>query len=469
MLTIRCTLLRRVFEGGSWDDPRTPEWPPSWMRLFSALVSVAEPASDDDALLRRLEAADPPEIMADEVTTTGRRAFVPTNALQNETRHATLIARTNAERVWARSAPKAPDVWYRWRDLQFDDVEDRRLSLLCRRVPYLGRSTSPVVVTPTGDPPDGIWLRPRVSVGAGKRFRFHSSVRSPHPGALDALRDVYEATHVRGQHRDPWQVGVGVDYGLVIDDITEPVVTGPYRTTIVLRLEGRRLDGRHTARVTHALRRAVLSRASQHLPTLHGHHDGDVVQCAFLGLVHVGHEHADGHLLGVAVAVPDLPREELAVLAGALPAPEGQMELTAGPLGRLTVRRVTPVAAQRQARGLDPGRWSGPARRWATATPVVLDRFLKRAHDAAREVATATVNSRLPEPTVLRVSRRPVVEGGPELSTRDTLRRPGDRAVKPYRYAVVEFATQVRGPVVIGSMRHYGLGLCVPLGERGDG
>lgn len=84
MLTIRCTLLRDTFEAGAWDDPTAAEWPPSPMRLFSALVAVADPA--DDKLLLRLEAMPPPEIHAPPVLPAGgaggwyRRAFVPTNA-----------------------------------------------------------------------------------------------------------------------------------------------------------------------------------------------------------------------------------------------------------------------------------------------------------------------------------------------------------------------------------------------------
>lgn len=458
MLIIRCTFLRGVFEGGSPDDPPSAEWPPSWMRLFSALVSVAEPGSGDDAVLHHLEGADSPDIKASEATTTNRTAFVPTNAIHRETRHGTLVGRTNGERVWARAAPRFPHVWYRWPRLDLDSHESDRLKKLCRRVPYIGRSTSPVLLAPVDDPGGDGWLRPRSATETGQSFGFEVSIRSPTPGSLDALREAYEASAA------PWQVGSGVDYGRVVEDSTESKQTGPYRTLIVLQLEGpRRHDGRHTARVTQAFRRALLSRASEHLAVLHGHHDGDIVQCAFLGLVDVGHEHADGHLLGVGMAIPDLPRDELAVIAGALPGLGDHMEVTAGPLGLLRLRRLSQVESRRLAWGLQMDRWTRPSCRWVSATPAVLDRFLKRGDEIESKIAFAVTNSRLPEPSRIRLGRQPLLLGGPDFTPVDTLRRPSDRAVKPYRYVDIEFAHPVRGPVVIGSMRHYGLGLCVPV------
>jgi len=106
MLTLRCTLLRDTFEGALPDNPRLGEWPPSWMRLFSGLVSVAEEESDD-ALLHTLERSDPPEIYAsDALLPAYRSAFVPTNDV-GPTRHATLVARTNSEREWARAVPRS--------------------------------------------------------------------------------------------------------------------------------------------------------------------------------------------------------------------------------------------------------------------------------------------------------------------------------------------------------------------------
>lgn len=466
MLVLRCTLLRATFDGALPDDPRVAEWPPSWMRLFSALVSVAE-VGRDDALLETLEGCDPPEIYASDTLRPGNRsAFVPTNDV-GPTTHTTLPARTNSERGWARAVPKSREVWYRWLDLQMELGDRARLAELCRRVPYFGRSTSPALVEMVDEEPaTGQRLVPIIAGSNPGAFSFATTIRCPFPGSLDALRTAYRAKYLEGGTGDPWEIGVGVDYGIVRPvEAEQEMVEGPYSTLVVLRLEGLRLDGRHTARLTHAFRQAMLSRAQRQIPTLHGHHEGDVVQCAVLGLPFVDAERADGHILGVGVAIPNLPAEDLAVVAGALPQPGEVIEVTAGPLGVLRFARVNPLDAVRLPRGLQPTRWIGPSRSWITSLPMVFDRFLKRGADIEAEVRRAVVNSRLPEPQAVWISRRPLLRGAPDLAPADTLRRPIDTAVKPYRHVALRFERSVRGPVVVGSMRHYGLGLCAPVAE----
>lgn len=464
MLSIRCTLLRSVFEGGRPDDPRRPEWPPSWMRLFSALVSVAE--DRDDGLLEVLEAAPAPDLHFDAaVESSVRDAYVPTNRVLDGG-HTTLIGRTNSDRSWARSLMRDPRIVYRWPDLELQPADHDRLVELCRSIPYFGRSTSPALIEVIdGDDLGEATLRSRPEDLTAKTFEYATTVRSPYPGSLAALRDAHERKYLHGEAGDPWATGRGIDYGVVSTvDTTEAAQRGPYHQVVVYRLLGAQIDGRNTVRVAHAMRRAVMSRADAHLATLHGHHDGDIVQCAFLGLpfVHANQRHADGHLLGMAVAVPELSPDEMRVLANALPAVGEAFEVTAGPIGLLRLQRVSPVEAERLPASLRPRRWTRPSRNWVTATPVVMDRFLKNGesvHDAVRE---AVRNARLPEPASIEVSRRPLVPGALDLKPRETLRRPADNGIRPYRHVRIQFSMAVEGPVVVGSMRHYGLGLFVP-------
>ncbi len=468
MLAIKCTLLTDTFEGGQPRNPTAAEWPPSWMRVFSALVSVADPGVDDDLLLM-LEESDPPVIhAARNALMTHRSAFVPVNAT-GSTKHSTLVARTNSERGWARAIPQHREVLYSWPDLSLTPDQRNRLDSLCRRVPYLGRSTSPAIFAVVDKTPEVAALdrlTPERRVSDGVTFVYATTVRCPFPGALVALREAHEAKYQRGEAGDPWEIGLGVDYGIERERTDEKISEGPYPTLVVFAIEGGQLDGRHTARVTSATRRALLARAVEHIPSLHGHHGGDVVQVAVLGLPFVGHERADGHLVGVAIAIPDLSREELSVVAGALPGIGESMNITAGPLGVLRLRRISPLDASQGARALQPDRWTGPARTWVTALPMVFDRFLKPSMDIHEEIRRAVVSSGLPAPDVLRVERRPLVAGALDLAPHDTLRRKDQKGFKPYRHVVLRFPGAVEGPVVIGSMRHYGLGLCVPVPEE---
>lgn len=477
MLTVRCTLLRDVFEGGSHDSPRNPEWPPSWMRLFSALVAAAAEDDTADELLELLEAAAAPEIYASPILApVYREAFVPTNAT-GKSSHGTLVGRINSTRGWARAVPRSPAVYYHWPDLDLSAGQRRTLHLLCQRIPYFGRSTSPAVVETLDDAPELTdrerWV-PSVRVSDARAFQYRQTLRSPFPGALKSLRAAHVDQFVGGGVGYPWEIGVGIDYGTEEEPVPDEH-RGPYRTMVVFALEGSSLDGRHTARVAAAFRRAALSRAERHLATLHGHHDGAVVQCAFLGLPFVGMPHADGHLLGMAVAIPDLSPEDLAVLHAALGPANRELRLACGPFGVLALRRLSPLEAESRPWTLRTSRWTGlrgngesqATRAWASALPMVLDRYLHRSYDVETEIRRAVINSGFPAPDLVRFDERPLLRNGLDLAPRDTLRRPGDRGFRPYRHVHVVFPQPVRGPVVLGSMRHYGLGLCVPV-ESGN-
>lgn len=467
MLTLRCTLLRSSFEGASSDDSRAGEWPPSWMRLFSAFVSVADMDNPQEiSLLECLESATPPQVHASQdIVRSQRSAFVPTNKT-GISKHTALPARTNGERTWARTIPRSPVIWYRWPALDLGDGARERLAQVCRRIPYLGRSTSPAIIEVVGEAPsEGQWLVPwQETDGREAEFVYAQAMRCPHPGSLDLLRSAFEAKYLNREAGDPWQVGLLTEYGYVRTRAAAGETAGPYQTLVVFAIEGPKLDGRHAARITSDFRRAVLSRAQPHLATLHGHHRGEVVQCAFLALPFVGARHADGHLLGLAVAVPELPREQVLAVQVALEAVEAS-GITAGPLGVVSLRRVSPLEGTRRLWSLQPRRWTGPAREWSTVLPIVFDRYLKRGDDIEALARKAITNSLLPEPESVFLSRYPLLPGAPDLAPNDTLRRHGDSGFKPYRHAVIRFAQPVRGPVIIGSMRHYGLGLCAPVDE----
>ena len=79
-------------------------------------------------------------------------------------------------------------------------------------------------------------------------------------------------------------------------------------------------------------------------------------------------------------------------------------------------------------------------------------------------------NAGIATPVVdVRVSAVPLVPGGVRLAKVETIRRDRDGATwRPYFHVEITFAEPVRGPVVIGRARHFGLGLCVPRREVSD-
>lgn len=147
-----------------------------------------------------------------------------------------------------------------------------------------------------------------------------------------------------------------------------------------------------TLAVTKALRETIMSRAAQPVPDwVSGHRsDGQPLRdgkghMALVPLPFVGHEHADGHLLGVALVFPQsVPRKERGhVLGKLLVDKNGLPETVQLTLGRLGVWDVQKRDWQEQRDTLQPRQWTAAgaapegAATWASVTPVVLDRFPK--------------------------------------------------------------------------------------------
>ena len=153
-------------------------------------------------------------------------------------------------------------------------------------------------------------------------------------------------------------------------------------------------------------------------------------------------------------------------------APEGfgppEVECLAG-LTRIRMRGLpeplpVALAALGDSRTLDLPELLGPARRWHTRTPFGLTRNPKRRGektvDGPEEQVRRELAARgLPDPDSVRLLR------GPWLEYRRT--RPGiSRLEAPHAVGVeLEFAQPFRGPLALGALCHFGLGLFLARGS----
>jgi CRISPR-associated protein Csb2 len=165
--------------------------------------------------------------------------------------------------------------------------------------------------------------------------------------------------------------------------------------------------------------------------------------------------------MGVAVA---LPRDDDALRLAA-PILVQLRSVHLGDLGTWSLERSTPVTGShwlaRQQR-----LWTSDSATWTTVTPLVLP--FTRSQSPAAIVADSCVVAGYPRPTAVAVSLVSHVPGAGAARRFATRRRTGDpgRAV----HATVRFAHPVRGPVVVGPGRFFGLGLMTPLAQgAGDG
>jgi len=438
-------------------DPGVPEWPPHPARLFCALVESAVDSADRDAL-RWLETLPAPHVWASaDITTTSTKGYVVVNAVAGNGSQ-TWPGRTNGLRQRVSALPADSAFAIVWPDADPDDPILARLVRLAARVPYVGRSTSSAEVSVLAE---SVAERPTwthyVPVPLGTEHAV--AVRLPFGGYLSALDDAWEAGI------PAWQVAARiVDYASPAPTRTDDgAVDGPYSDLLVwgFRQPTVAIGGDDLLTVTQSLRRAVMSRVGDQAPAeVNGHAADGIPHLAYLGLVDVQHDNADGHLLGVAVAMPAhlAGTARRAVLRGLL-SPDGTSPMTT--LNAARGRRLRLMYRPDAPWGARSERWVARdgSRAWVTVTPLMLDRHLKRNTDFTEEVVKSVVNAGFPAPASVELLAGPAVKGGVERL------RPGSLpawARRPTVHCRVVFDRALRGPVLAGSLRYLGGGLFAP-------
>lgn len=187
---------------------------------------------------------------------------------------------------------------------------------------------------------------------------------------------------------------------------------------------------------------------------------------ALLPLAFVGHPQADGHLMGLAAALPaDLDRATRRAVLAAL----GRVSSLR--LGRLGLWGLDPVLESRPPWTLVPQTLTADpvgARVWASVTPIAFDRHPRPGDRHATEtaivamVAEAVEAIGLPPPQSVRIGPLSAHPGAPAAGRFPRIARP-DGSLRRQTHAILTFATPVVGPVVLGAGRYLGHGLCRPL------
>jgi CRISPR-associated protein Csb2 len=472
MLVVHVELLHGTIRAGSPDDLAVTgradpgEWPPSPARLFAALVAADGTRETmrvtDGRELRLLERASPPVILADRdedaLTSHQLGRFVVLNERKGGHTQGYVARGNTLVRPAPRRSPRTPVVSYLWPDLDPTDAELRGLRLRAARVGYLGCADSPVRIRVAVDQVPADESRPRWE--PDERGSAHLPV--PFLGLLDILDALHDDFRTGLVPRRSWYRSERAAYRAPGRN-DAPARAAP--SLVWLRFD-RTTTGRHALQVTEALRAATLG-AFENLVAgsrdgvpqiLHGHgFDGvGYDHVSWLVLPDVGHRHATGRLHGAAVALPpDASPELVESVRRAL----WHVRALHLPGGREL--RVDAYRGQARPWAAHPGRWTGPARRWVSALPVVHERWSKRPPGRAEVErwcqnagVSATVRS-------ARLSRPPLLSGAVALMPHETSRRDGER--RPYSHLEVEFDEDVHGPVVLGRLRHFGLGLMAPL------
>lgn len=509
------------------------EWPPHPDRVFMALAAAhfeGERRASARAALEWLEALPPPAIAASgseertpvthyvPVNDATLPAFDPDEVAQvsdAQLRDGLSLLpghRSRQPRQFPVAIPHEDTVHLIWPEAESSAELRSALEALCAEVSCIGHSASLVQM----------WVTDKVPVAAWMPVETHlceCQLRVPTAGRLRALETAYDeavqsswielaralegatgklAKQLKAERKQRFDDrppvprrppnGFWAHYARPKPDPVAELSGSVFSPRILMfrQIAGTRLGLESTLLLTKTLRDCLLVRCPvQPPPGWISGHDADGrpsrdPHLAVFPLPHVGHLHAQGHLMGVALAVPDgvsaaeigrclAPLFELDDQTG-LPKP---FRLYAGQLFEAEYRFDL---ADDPPRALKPETWIGPAqgvRTWATVTPIVLDRHAKSAdlwEDAEATVAQACERAGLPRPEHIVLGPVSHFIGAPPTGGKrggypHLLRKEGGR--RHHVHAVLTFSQPVRGPVLVGAGRFRGYGLCRPWPPQG--
>ena len=548
MLAIEVELLTGRYVATAYNTRLEGEWPPHPARLFSALAAVHfasdEPAPAERAILEWLEAQEAPSIRASqassrEVTT----VFVPVNdagmtnvdqeadaldaaraaleatrssgqakeikqassaAEKAQKRLGEAIARSvcvpktalnpsagmrvlpehrgRQPRTFPSVTPVEPRVTYVWPSASPTGPQRELIDGLLERLVRLGHSSSLVAARLVDEPVTPVW---RPSKGG------EVVLRTVQAGQLAALERAHEL------HRESEPRLMPARFATYTCLAPEEQVQCPRSSfsnewLVLRRVGGPSLPMVATAGIARALRKALMSHAPGAVAEILSGHtpDGRPSERGHLAIVplpFVGHQHASGAVLGVALILPgDATQDERRAIFAAVDGWERAERLededtpclavTMGAAGVLELERVEWGVAQASLRAES---WCRPARVWHSVTPIALDHNPGdlRSRDA-KKLATAVSEARgtiaracgrigLPDPLDIEVLPAAPLAGASKAQLYPPYPEDAGRTRRVLTHVRIEFAEPVRGPILLGAGRYLGLGLFRPEAAYG--
>lgn len=503
------------------DSYERPEWPPHPGRVFMALAAAhfetgADPA-EREALkwLEKLESA--PCIRASDASA---RALVTHYVPVNDTagpakailQSAPALTRDRQERTFARAWLDDEVVYMFWPEAEPPDATLGALGPLCGKVTRIGHSASFVHMwlASLDEIKDPNWVPDVASaeihlrvIGPGSLAYLErcfnrkeverwgdlmviasdeadkkaqkaakEKLKKEHPGGrpvrLRPELHIFEGyARPRASAEPAMAPGTVFSPHLIVRTIERE--SGPYRV----------LDLLSAPQVVQRWRDAILTQSND-LPDavrqlLAGHdHKGAPLEdahLAFVPLAFVGHPHADGHLLGMGIVLPDeLKPEDRRYALRAVARIDRLL------LGRLGTWRIGAVKATEPPWSLRSDVWTahpGGATHWSTVTPIAFDRHSNEKDRSAYQdeitamIAQAAVRVGLPAPRDVIVTAVSAHLGVPPAHAFPRLLRK-DGSQRRHAHAILIFGEQVRGPILLGAGRYRGYGVCRPLHDEGS-
>jgi CRISPR-associated protein Csb2 len=278
-------------------------------------------------------------------------------------------------------------------------------------------------------------------------------IRVPHEGRLETLQKEYALQ--RRPSPSPEQ-----PYTFAQAKKSLQAEATPFGEMIVFsKVEGQSIPIESLKAVSSVMRDTVLKLAPQSkLPVFHGH--GDAPHLAYVPLPFVGHEHADGHIMGIGIVLPRGVDQQSRLAVMQTLAKLKTLRFRDFGVWELKLRRPGDPA-----RTLDPQTWSAPSRAWTTVTPILLDKFPKKKLLPEAILLESCQRTGLPEPEEVVVHEISAFPGVPWARDFEQREKP-NMAKRASTHATFIFPRPVEGPFLLGAGRFFGLGVLRPVGLK---
>ena len=448
-------------------DRERAEWPPHPDRVYMALAAAHFETDGDEAernALLWLERQPAPTLSASNASTRSvTTSYVPVNDTTRSSRLSrdtlTILpeARSRQPRQFPVVIPHDPEVYFVW-DTSPDSETRGALRRLCQKVTHIGHSASMVQAWVEESPPSPT-LVPTPSLSS-------CNLRVPGTGRLDNLSAQYEM-NLRPE-RARYQ-----GYELLRPENDRLALSGAFDGNLLIleRSNGRRMGLESTLLLTQSLRNAMLKRCPQPVPEwVSGHTlEGNPTKrnhVALLPIPFVGHEHADGHVMGLAFAIPanvdegEMRRCFSGILGFHENPIDGKVSLYQGELFEWELRLNT----INMAHNLQSSAWTEASTRWSSVTPMVMHRFPKtkdREAQIEEMVRSNCAMQGLPEPAAIVSGQASRHIGVPASRNFPALMRGQKRHY--HQHVTLRFDEPVRGPILLGLGRFRGYGFFRPV------
>ena len=455
-----------------------PDWPPQPDRVFSALVSAWASRGErpgERAALEWLEEQPPPTIHASgHSSRTTPDVFVPPNDSRmsaNAKKYIQVLPehRPRQPRRFPVARPDDPRMLLVW-PVEPATKVFAALSMLAGCIGYLGHSASLVR------------CRFRLVANSDIRYPARPAQQRVYPGRLRELETAHCANPVRPAIRPGAPVfpdrldGPKSQEGWLVLEAMDGEIPDIRAASLVCRkLRHTLMSGYRKAGLGDAIPEIVSGHTPDRTPTQLPH-------LAIVPMAFAGFPHADGRILGFALIPPSGKtlagikgfRTSFESVAHYCPRSERRIVTLEGPPLREPLRLAPAPLEGLRKRSLSPEPYLSSSRIWASTTPVVLERHLKRKGDGEiRElVASACANAGIPQPDPGRIQfgKHSAFEGIPPAKPLAGEPRwmewqvPRSLASRSLVHVIIEFEQDIPGPVLLGAGRFTGLGLCRAIG-----